>query len=123
MSRPFQVALVLCGAALFGPRAAVGQTLPSTLHFRLGMLAQSVILGRRDSAGVVRQEPVRRTVVLTTVTECPMPVVVPDRAKSERMPVARVSPASGAIRQVPPGCINPLGPTPGSSTGHATPTP
>jgi len=123
MSRPFQVALVLCGAALFGPRTAVSQTLPSTLHFRLGMLAQAITLGRPDSTSHPRLAYGSRATIVTAMTECPMPVVIPDPAKSERMPVARVNPASGAIRQVPPGCTNPLGPTTGSQTGHAAPTP
>ena len=41
---------------------------------------------------------------------CRMPVSVPDSSRLERMPVARIDAAGMAIRVVPPGCFNPLGP-------------
>jgi hypothetical protein len=60
-------------------------------------------------------------VTVVGVTECPMPVVVPDRAKSERMPAARIDPAPYASRTVPLGCSNPLGPKPDSAAARAAP--
>ena len=95
---------------------------------KLGLIPIALVLGnvfafaQGDSAGYSRPARGPRTMIVG-VTECPMPVLATDPAKSERMPVARVNPARWAIRQVAPGCLNPLGPTPGPSAGRAAPTP
>ena len=126
--RLFQVALVLGTIAPLGPRLVAAQAAPAELQFRLGRFAQGVALSQLDSVGRMRlsaQRPVRRPAVIVSraAVECSMPVAVPDASGSERMPVARATPAPYAIRQVPPGCVNPLGPPPESTARRTAPTP
>jgi len=123
-SRLFQVVLVLSGAAAFGPRQGAAQAAPLALHFRLGQFVQTYALSQLDSVARRRPAAPRRVVVVArAIPECPMPVVVPDLARSERMPTARVSPAPYFMRQVPVGCVNPLGPKPDTTAGRPAPIP
>ncbi len=42
------------------------------------------------------------------VRTCPMPVLIPDLSRVERMPVAPTPARGHFIQVVPPGCVNPL---------------
>lgn len=119
MNRANTVAVVpLVLAALLLGRPAAAQSAPPTLRFHLGPFAPSaplIVLGRSDSV------PSRPALRAAPLRECRMPVVVPDLMKSERMPVARIDPAPYATRQVPVGCVNPLGPQPAATAGRRHP--
>ena len=121
--RLFQIVLALGVAALLGPWPATAQAAPTELHFRLGQFVPRLALGQLDSVRSTRRPTPLPVVVARATVECPMPVAVPDLAKSERMPVARVDGAPGAMRQARMGCFNPLGPRPDSTAGRATPIP
>jgi hypothetical protein len=106
MDRTFVAVAALSLLPLLGARSTLAQVQPPRLRFIPPRFSLTPRPPQLDS-GRLRVLPLAPS---AGAIRCPMPVSVPDASSLERMPVARIDASGMAIRIVPPGCFNPLGP-------------
>jgi len=107
MNRTFVAFAALALLPLLGARSSLAQVQPLRLRFTPPQFSLSLRPMQMDTGRLrlLRLAPPAGAIL------CPMPVSVPDSSSLERMPVARIDASGMAIRIVPPGCVNPLGPS------------
>jgi hypothetical protein len=107
MNRTFVAVAALSLLPLLGARSSSAQVQPLRLRFSPPQFSLRLQPLQVDSG----RPRMLRLAPSAAPIQCPMPVSVPDTSSLERMPVARANTSGMAMRIVPPGCVNPLGPS------------